>query len=237
MGEYGCSDLGIHKIYLIYNLKTYYSLYSNKRAVLEQLIVQEKKHEDLRRRINDLDGNQPLAERTKLNRYKKDALEQIGELENKKELIEIEINNYEEMFKLLIERITNEQPIDPQLQASAQADQPIPEGDSRTQGLKLSFSGKCIVTLNSKESKEALTEQARNLYFLQRLGYQVGECLGGASSSIVILDAPEPSEIIFANIGSDKMKRWTDSFLITLSLTLLIGLDFVLLTIEKKFIK
>lgn len=63
------------------------------------------------------------------------------------------------------------------------------------------------------------------------MGYQLGECLGEASSSIVILDAPEPSEIIFANIGANKIKRWLDSFLITLALTLVIGLDFVLLTI------
>lgn len=57
--------------------------------MLEQLIRLQKRHEDLRVQINSLDGNQPLAERTKLTRYKKDALEQIGELENKKELIEI----------------------------------------------------------------------------------------------------------------------------------------------------
>ncbi len=69
------------------------------------------------------------------------------------------------------------------------------------------------------------------MYFVQRLGYQVGQCLGEASTSIVILDAPEPSEIIFANIGSHKMKKWLDSFLITLALTLVIGLDFVLLTL------
>jgi len=37
--------------------------------------------------------------------------------------------------------------------------------------------------------------------------------------------------LIFANIGANKIKRWLDSFLITLALTLVIGLDFVLLTI------
>jgi hypothetical protein len=40
--------------------------------------------------------------------------------------------------------------------------------------MKLKFSGKCIATLNSNASKEALTEQTRNLFFLQKLGHQLG---------------------------------------------------------------
>lgn len=75
------------------------------------------------------------------------------------------------------------------------------------------------------------------MYFLQRLGYQLGELLGGSSSSIVISDAPQPCQIIFSNIGSQKKTRWRDSILTTLSLSLLIILDFILLTLLKKFIK
>lgn len=51
--------------------------------------------------------------------------------------------------------------------------------------MKLAFSGKCIVTLNSVESKVALTKNTKNLHFLQKMGYQLGQFLGGSSSSIV----------------------------------------------------
>lgn len=71
-------DTTIHKLYLIYNLKTYYSLYSNKRSILEQIIVLEKKQEELRRKLDELDGNQPMSERAKLNRYKKENIEELG---------------------------------------------------------------------------------------------------------------------------------------------------------------
>lgn len=79
------------------------------------------------------------------------------------------------MFKLMIDRITNEQPIDPQASIQKKIKEPVAnQNEMKTEGLKLTFAGKCIITLNSKESKEALTEQTRNLYFLQRLGYLVG---------------------------------------------------------------
>lgn len=64
----------INKIYLIYNLKTYYSLYSNKRSMLEELLVLEHRKWDLQQKLESLDGNQPLAERTKLTRMKKENL-------------------------------------------------------------------------------------------------------------------------------------------------------------------
>lgn len=103
--------------------------------------------------------------------------------------------------------------------------------------LELKFSGKCIVTLQDVRSRNILVEQSENIFFLQKLGFWVSEILGGTSGSIMISETPEPSDIIFANMGSQKMKKWKDWICVTISLTLLIMLDFVLLTLSKKFVK
>jgi hypothetical protein len=41
------ADATILKVYLIYNLKTYYALYANKRTVVEQMAVLADKHQKL----------------------------------------------------------------------------------------------------------------------------------------------------------------------------------------------
>ena len=40
------------------------------------------------------------------------------------------------------------------------------------------------------------------MFFLQKLGFKLSEFLGGTKGSIVITEAPEPSDIIFENFGS-----------------------------------
>lgn len=77
----------------------------------------------------------------------------------------------------------------------------------------------------------------QNVYFLQKLGFWVSEILGGTSGSIMITEAPEPSDIIFSNMGSQKISKWKTWLCVTISLSLLIMLDFVLLTLSKKFVK
>ena len=76
-----------------------------------------------------------------------------------------------------------------------------------------------------------------NQYFLQRLGYQIGELLGTKQGTLLITEAPEPSDIIFSNIGSKKINMWKDWLWVTFLLTFLILLDFFLLTLSKKFVK
>ena len=53
----------------------------------------------------------------------------------------------------------------------------------------------------------------------------------------MITEAPEPSDIIFSNMGSEKLTKWKSWICVTVLLTLLICLDFVLLTLSKKFVK
>ena len=81
----------------------------------------------------------------------------MGEYENKIEMIDIELNNYEESFRIL---------------ASDLRDQSILEGGLKNYELK--FSGKCIVTLDNLVSKKILIDDRRKTGFLQNLGYKLG---------------------------------------------------------------
>ena len=103
--------------------------------------------------------------------------------------------------------------------------------------LQLKFSGKCIVTLKDRRSRNVLVKTSENVYFLQRVGFWVSEILGGTSGSIRITQAPEPSDIIFSNMGSQKIGKWKSWLCVTIFLSFLIMLDFVLLTLSKKFVK
>ena len=84
-------------------------------------------------------------------------IEEIGEYENKIEMIEIEINNYEESFRILAGQLRNEN---------------VLEGGLEKYELK--FSGKCIVTLDNLQSKKIIIDDRRKTGFLQNLGYKLG---------------------------------------------------------------
>lgn len=83
------------------------------------------------------------------------------------------------MFSILVDKVTSEQPLNSTV--SLQSDKYVTdktklgkEGENSVNNLNLTFSGKCIVTLNTVESKDALALHSRNFYFLQRLGFLVG---------------------------------------------------------------
>ena len=80
-----------------------------------------------------------LAKKARILTKAENVLEEVGELENRIELIEIEINNYEESFRMLADQLRDEN---------------VLEGGLTNYELK--FSGKVIVTLNDLNSKKIL---------------------------------------------------------------------------------
>lgn len=145
-------------------------------------------------------------------------LDEINEIENKQEMVQIEINTYEESFIALAKSMREGSQVE-------------------VEGHGLRFSGKCIVTLNHKKSRDVLVGGNANIYCLHRLGYYLGELMGGRKGTLLITEAPEPSDIVFSKIGSEKMAMWKDWAWVTFILVFLILLDFVLLTLSKKFVK
>ena len=104
------------------------------------------------------------------------------------------------------------------------------------EGLQVNFSGRCIVTLNNAKCKQFLISDQRTS-ILQTLAYEISDFLGGNKKALLISSAPEPSDIIYSNMGSEKLTRWKKQSLVTLVVVLLIIIDFLTLTLSKKFVK
>lgn len=54
----------------------------------------------------------------------------------------------------------------------------------------LRFSGKCIVTVNNRKSKEMLISSQGQRSFLQLMGYKLNLFLQGKKATLVITEAP-----------------------------------------------
>jgi hypothetical protein len=101
----------------------------------------------------------------------------------------------------------------------------------------LNFSGKCIVTVNNKRSRDVVIDQNRAKSCFHSVAYRLSELLEGKKSKIVITPAPEPSDILFGNMGSKKIIVWKRRIMYSLLVFFLIFLDFLIVALTRKFLK
>jgi hypothetical protein len=101
----------------------------------------------------------------------------------------------------------------------------------------LNFSGKVIVTVNDPRSKDVILESWDSRSCCQRFAYGLSELLEGKKSKIVLSAAPDPADIIFANMGAKKKEIWKSRIFYSLLVVGLLLLDFLIVALCKKFLK
>jgi hypothetical protein len=213
----GAPDLTIVKIYPIYNFKQYLLLQQHRQALLEAAI-------SLRHRL-------AAAHRTNLQstNYQKKleiqttvtALEaQLAATNQQIQRREAEIDRFETVTMQLAEALKKEGTL-----------------ESPANRELLNFSGKCIVTLNSLGSRTAILQTRQPRSCFQGVAAKLSELLEGKKSKIVLLAAPEPADIIFANLGSRRKTVWGRRAVYSVVIVVLVGLDFLVVAVAKKFLK
>ena len=98
------------------------------------------------------------------------------------------------------------------------------------------FSGKVIITVNNRRSQQRVLSKIQQT-LCQRLSYSISDLLGGQKSKVLVSRAPEPDDIIFANMGSRRVIIWRNRILYSLLIFFLLALDFLIVALAKKFIK
>lgn len=208
------------KIYLIYDVKEYLALYAKKREVYEHKCQLTEKYNHVMGKIGTADAKQ----RNNLEKKANSVFEEISETENTFETIEAEIERYEESFKIIVENLKKEETVE-------QVDVPK----------QVKFSGKCIITLNNNNSASTLTNHYK-LNCRESMLYRIQELLKLDSSYrkmykghiIKISKAPDPTDIIFGNMGSHNMVTIKNRIMVTLVMASLILLTFIILAFGKK---
>jgi hypothetical protein len=101
----------------------------------------------------------------------------------------------------------------------------------------LNFSGKCIVTVNNKRSRDVIIKANSEKNCFHQLAYRLSELLQGKKSKIMLSPAPEPSDILFGNMGSKKTIVWKRRIFYSLLIGFLVLFDFVVVALTKKLLK
>ena len=103
------------------------------------------------------------------------------------------------------------------------------------------FSGKCIITLNSSASAKVLVNHYKLtckesiIYRLQEL-FKLDSSYGKFYKGhiVKISRAPDPTDIIFANMGSHKILQIKQRIMVTFIIASLVLLTFIILAFGKK---
>jgi hypothetical protein len=101
----------------------------------------------------------------------------------------------------------------------------------------MNFSGKVIITVNNRRSQKKVLEKYPEMSCCQRVSYSISELLEGEKTKVVISRAPDPEDIIFANMGSKRTTIWKSRLLYSTLIFFLLCLNFLIVALARKFLK
>lgn len=93
------------------------------------------------------------------------------------------------------------------------------------------------MTVNNRRSKDVIVEVNRTKSCFHHVAYRLSELLEGKKSKIIISPAPDPSDILFGNMGSKKKTVWKKRIMYSSIIFLLIFVDFLIVALTRKFLK